>query len=498
MSAKTQNERIVFGLKVKQLRQEQGLSFSDLSAASGMSVSYLNEIEKGKKYPKAEKITALAKALHIAPDELTSPDLKASLAPVGDLLQSNFLNELPLELFGIELSKVIEIIANAPKRVGAFISTLVELSRNYALREENFYFGALRSYLEMHNNYFEEIEQQVDAFLKKHPIDSQVASPANALALLLEKRFGYTIVDQGLDAYPELQDLRSVYQPKAKTLLLNSRLTEMQKAFQLGKELGFQYLGLKQRANTSSLLKVNSFEEVLSHFKAGYFSAAILIQREPFLEDLRHLFAQDQWDDSLLLGLAEKYMASPETVFQRMTNLIPQYLGIKKLFFVRFTHATESDRFLVDKELHLDGRHHPHSSGLFEHYCRRWLSLSLLKDLRSKQVQNPSTGNIAGIQRATYHGTKDEYLCLTLARPAYPSPDKNVSVTLGILIDGSLKKKIHFLNDPNIPNTEVSNTCERCPIQNCDVRAARPVIVDLKDKRWKVQNALDKIEEQDF
>ena len=69
------------------------------------------------------------------------------MAPVGELLQSNFLNVLPLDLFGIELSKVVEIIANAPVRVGAFISTLLELSRNYALKEENMVIYLFRKYL---------------------------------------------------------------------------------------------------------------------------------------------------------------------------------------------------------------------------------------------------------------------------------------------------------------------------------------------------------------
>ncbi|MCB0580736.1 MAG: helix-turn-helix transcriptional regulator, partial [Phaeodactylibacter sp.] len=128
MSVKTQNERILFGLKVKQLRQDQGLSFADLSKASHLSVSYLNEIEKGKKYPKEDKLKALADALGTSYDRLVSTELSKSLAPVGELLQSNFLNELPLDLFGIELSKVVEIIASAPVRVGAFISTLLELS----------------------------------------------------------------------------------------------------------------------------------------------------------------------------------------------------------------------------------------------------------------------------------------------------------------------------------------------------------------------------------
>ena len=138
MSQKSQNHKIILGLKVRQLRTEKKLSFAVLSEQTGMSVSYLNEIEKGKKYPKDDKIQLLATALETTTDSLISAEMPQSLLAVESLLQSNFLSELPLELFGIEMNKVVEIIANAPMRVGAFISTLVELSRNYALREENF------------------------------------------------------------------------------------------------------------------------------------------------------------------------------------------------------------------------------------------------------------------------------------------------------------------------------------------------------------------------
>ena len=58
-------QRILFGLKVKQSRQAQSLSFADLAGRTGISVSYLNEIEKGKKYPKEDKIQALAHALSL-------------------------------------------------------------------------------------------------------------------------------------------------------------------------------------------------------------------------------------------------------------------------------------------------------------------------------------------------------------------------------------------------------------------------------------------------
>ncbi|MEZ4980521.1 MAG: hypothetical protein R2769_02825 [Saprospiraceae bacterium] len=62
------------------------------------------------------------------------------------------------------------MIANAPSKVGAFIATLVDLSRNYALAE-NFYFGALRSYLKLLQlNYFEDLEQEAESFVKRTAI----------------------------------------------------------------------------------------------------------------------------------------------------------------------------------------------------------------------------------------------------------------------------------------------------------------------------------------
>jgi transcriptional regulator with XRE-family HTH domain len=66
MSTKSLNERILFGLKLKQLRQKKNLSFAELAAETGMSISYLNEIEKGKKFPKEEKLDKLAAALELS------------------------------------------------------------------------------------------------------------------------------------------------------------------------------------------------------------------------------------------------------------------------------------------------------------------------------------------------------------------------------------------------------------------------------------------------
>ena len=64
--------RFIFGLKLRGFRQAKGLSLKNLARSSGLSPSYINEIEKGKKYPKSDKILLLAKGLEISYDELIS------------------------------------------------------------------------------------------------------------------------------------------------------------------------------------------------------------------------------------------------------------------------------------------------------------------------------------------------------------------------------------------------------------------------------------------
>ncbi len=494
MSAKTQNERIVLGLKVKQLRLAKGYSFADLSQRSGLSISYLNEIEKGKKYPKSEKLEALVAALETPLTELTSSELHKSLAPVTQLLESNFLNDLPLDVFGIDLAKVVEMIAGAPAQVGAFISTLLEISRNYALREENFYVAALRSYLELHNNYFEDLEQQAEQFCALHHLPAGRPLSPEILRGVLEKVYGYIIVDDGLDNYPELKNLRAVYVPARKTLLLNSGLSDTQQAFQFGKELAFNYLKITERAVTSSLLRGRSFQEVLNHARATYFSDAILLPAAAFAEDVAEFLARDKWDGNALLSLMKRYAATPEMFYHRLTNVLPKYFGLEELFFMRFQHDPTADRFEVDRELHLSRRHQPHSNALSEHYCRRWVSISLLEDLHRMQAEGKSVDTMVRAQRSRFIGVSEEYLSITIARTSYPSPGSNVSVTLGLLFTDALRQKVRFLNDPAIQLREVNTTCERCALSDCTERAAPPVVVEKKRQFQRIHHRLSELD----
>ena len=492
MDSNNTNDRIIFGLRVKQQRQALKMSFAELSKASGLSISYLNEIEKGKKHPKPDKLKALASALKIKIEDLKSQDAHQSLFAVNELLRSNFLNELPLDFFGIEVGKIAEIITNAPTKVSAFISTLLEISKNYALNKEHFYFSALRSYLQLNYSYFPELEEAVKTIVKTYKVESEERILTNDLERILMDVYGYTINREALDTRPRLKALKSLYLPESKHLLLSNNLTSIQTSLQLGKELGFNFLGLKERANTSSILNAGSFTEVHNHSKAIYFSVALHMPLEEIIDKMKLFFNKKAWNAQAFAEIMAYYQATPEMFYHRLTNILPQFFAIKQLFFLRFRKDPSRGTFEIDRELHLDARHHPHGSAFLEHYCRRWGAISSLNRLEKLDDHEKP---LIWAQRSKVWETEDEYLCLTIAWK-HASRSHDVSVTIGMLINDNLKRTIQFWDDPQIPQVIVNKTCERCAISDCKERVVPPYILAQREQAQQLNDLIADLSEK--
>lgn len=491
MLTSERNIRLIFGLKLKQLRQGKNMSFKDLAEASGMSVSYLNEIEKGKKYPKTEKIVKLSHALHVPYDELVSLKLDKKWQPIIELLNSGFLENLPLDLFGLEITTLMEIISTAPLKVNAFISTIIKIARNYQMSREHFYFSALRSYQEMHDNYFEDLEVAVDRFVAEYNLDVTPPVRRSQLFDVLREGYGYTIDTQSLKDHKEFEQHRTVFLPKTRTLLINDKLTETQKSFMLGKELAYNFLGMKERPLISAPFPVESFELVLNNFRASYFSVALSMNRHLMLKDFDALFAMEKWDAEALLAVMRKYAASPEMFLTRMVNLLAHNYGLTNLFFLRTNHNLETETFHITKELHLTRLHSPYRNDLHEHYCRRWVSIRTLQEL---DAQKGEKDYLVDAQISSYVESRNEYFCISIARTDMPSSDTNISVTLGILMDAAARKKIRFLSDPDLTFKFVSETCERCPITDCKERAVPASIVEKAERMKAIKQRLEELD----
>ncbi|MDX1627324.1 MAG: XRE family transcriptional regulator, partial [Fulvivirga sp.] len=462
----------IFGLKVRDLRLSKDLSFQEMADKTGMSVSYLSEIEKGKKYPKSDKIMQLAGALDVSYDHLVSLKVSKRLQPVVDLLRSEFFKEFPLQLFGLDAQKIIELISVSPDKINAFINAIQMISRNYEMSQEHFYHAALRSYQEMHDNYFAEIEKATKKFRKKHKLHSITPTIEELEQSLKEMKIN--IDRKELKKFKALKDLRSFYQKGKHKLLLNTGLNEAQERFLIGRELGYQFMGLNQRPPETPPQEEYQFEYILNNYKASYFSAALLMPEDEVVNDIKEFGQMTRWNGAKLLSFIAKYKATPEMIMQRLTNLLPTYSGIHNLFFLRFLGTDDFSTYELTKELHLSREHSPHANYLNEHYCRRWISIGLIKELRSLQQLNDEQGYIAGAQISKYHDTEDEYLCLTIAFPNVSNPNESMSVTIGCYIDEALRSRIKFLDDPKIVSKIVNTTCERCSLTTCNDRIAPP------------------------
>lgn len=486
-----ENIKLIFGLKVRQLRQKRGLNFQELSKKTGISVSYLNEIEKGKKYPKADKIVALAALFEISYDSLVSLRLEAELKPIGELLHSNILQELPMDMFGLESGTILEILSKAPAKVNAFISTLIQITRNFDMNKGQLYFATLKSYQEMYDNYFPEIELYAANFREKYIENSDGSIPSAVLRGLLEDIYNYTIDEQGIVSHAALGEIRSILKRSSlkPVLLMNPKLSEPQRSFIFARELAFNYMDLSPRPDTSTWVEINSFDEVLNNFKASYFASALMIPEKAIAERCRLFFSNKKFEMRILERLLDKYGVTAEMLMQRMTNIIPKYIGINELFFLKFSKQINSNEFQLTKELHLGGQQSPHGNELQEHYCRKWMAI---KSIWTSALSEQSL-NITGGQISSYYESDKSYFLCSIAPSKSEVESRFNSLSIGILLDDKNRGKINFLEDPNIAKEMVGVTCENCPAQDCNVRQSEPYKYLLAKRKVDLKHALNDI-----
>lgn len=487
MEINSENLRFILGIKIKQFRLSAGYSLKELSEKTSLSISYLSEIEKGKKYPKPEKIAVLATALNTTFDQLVSLKLEDELNPLSAILNSPVLKEFPLKQFGIGLSDIFELVNDSPSKAGAFIRTLLEISRGYDMNVEHFLLASLRSYQKMHSNYFKDLEEAASECRLKHNIPADKNITVKTLESILRDQFNCEITYDDFSSYPALQPLRSIC-PSAKKLWINARLSAQQKKFVLSREIGYRTLNLKERAETSSWIKVETFDQVFNHFKVSYFAGAFLIPEKRFIEDIEPWLSQRSFDGDALAALMKQYDSTPEMFLYRMSQVMPNHFGLSKMHYMRLDHKLDRNALEITKELNLTNVFIPRSIGPGEHQCRRWAASAGLKQLASHTHMHNQVQISA--QRSVFVGKDQTFFNIAVVRSKSLAENINTGMTLGFLIDPQFKEKSAFWDDPNVPTTIVNETCERCPIKDCESRVAPPSIYRALEKQTQREQSL--------
>jgi len=482
--------KLIFGLKIKYLRNQKELSYKELSDATSIGLSYIHEIEKGKKYPKADKIMKLAEALGVDYDALVSLKSNRTLQPVLNLIKSDFFKVFPLKTFGVDRSKLIELFLDAPERLNAFVSTVEQVIRSHHISEEDFYLTALRSYQNIHNNYFKNLEEAAIQFKKEHRLKTGTVLKKDKLIGLLQKIKKVNIDSEKIGKHKVLKEIRSYYDPQKSTLYLNEELSEAQIRFLIAREIGFAFLDLTERHYETRIIDVSNYEKLLNNFKASYFAGALLIDESSIIKDLNTFFNKTVWQPNYILTLLKKYNATPEMFFQRLMTILPEHFNIDDLFFLRLHSSADLKTFSITKELHLNKLHEPYANYTDEKYCRRWVSIEVLKKVR---VMKGEDALVVDGQISDYHNSDNKYLLWSIAKKNHQNPKEGTSVNIGLKLNGHLSNTIKFINDLKLTTKTVHTTCQRCSIEDCLLRAANPAVIEKQQELMDIENTLNEL-----
>ena len=167
-------------MKLRSFRQEKGFGLKQLAALTGLSASYINEIEKRKKVSKSRKNNDISWRIRrwIRWLGFHQYDWSAR-SNLGTVFSSSVLGSFPFQLFGITFENVMELFTPSHKKAAALISTLMEIPRAYNMNVEQFFLASLRPFQEMHSNYFEEVEELAEKFVLEQKW-TRLSSPTRA------------------------------------------------------------------------------------------------------------------------------------------------------------------------------------------------------------------------------------------------------------------------------------------------------------------------------
>ncbi len=489
--------RLILGVKLRSLRQSQGLGLKDVAGRAGLSVSYLSEIEKGKKYPKPDKLVDLAHALGVAYDDLVSLRVDKGLDPVKSAIDSPLVRSFPFGLFGVDPEALIAILAAADDKADALVRAVSDVTRAYDARVEDFLLAALRAYQQIQGNTFPDLEAVADR------LRAEVGgTSANALREALRAR-GYTVDTERLASDPALATFRQALGADTgggPTLYVNGALQPAQLAFLYARELAFLELDAQHRPPSSPWVRVDRFEQVLDNFRGSYVAGALLMPADDVDAALARLAQAPAWDAGALDALMERFEATPEMLFHRLTQRVPSALGLEEVYLLRFHHRTAADQFVLTKAFNLSRVPVPYGVEADEHDCRRWPSLQALAELDRRQARAAGRGEtdpgpVIRAQRQRFVGAESEgggseFVVWTIARPLALRPGVNSAVSLGLRRTEASAERVRFWDDPALPLLDVGLTCERCPISDCRVRAAPASVLLAREERDRREQAL--------
>lgn len=310
------------GGRLKTLRRQQHLTQSKMAERLGISPSYLNLIEHGRRPLSAELLIKLAQAFHF--------DLKAFATEDEDRLIADLLEVFgdPLfEAYGLTPAELRTLASSTPSAARAMVAlyhayegarssarSLAErLSDGAELKGIDSYrlpSEEVSDLLQRHGNYFPELEQGAETLWR----DAHLAGEDLYQALTRYLREAHA-VDVRIEKVGAMHGAVRRYVPERRELRLSEVLRRGSRNFQLAYQVGLltQAATLDRLSQDPSLTTPES-RALCRVGLANYFAAAVLMPYDTFLRAAR----EERYDLELL---GHRFRTSFEQVCHRLTTM---------------------------------------------------------------------------------------------------------------------------------------------------------------------------------
>jgi len=494
------------GHRLRELRLDRTLTQADFARRLGISPSYLNLIEKGRRAVQLPLLWKALELLNVEPepflDSLGEQPVEQNLALLLDepLLRTLNLDREDLATLGAEPMAVTTIttLFNLYKNTRSQAEKLQQLLSRHeagekaraslerhghgtdsALHLDYSPLDEVVDFLQAHRNYFPSIEEAAAAAGRDFGLVRRVLS--DTLAAVLGEKLGIEV-----SVLPKGQPTSVVryYDPARGKLELSAELSEARRKFDLAHVLGLrriEELGLDRDIGKTLVARHPETPRLIKIHFANYFAGALLM---PYAD----LFAEAQRTRYDVEGLAGSFEMSYEAVAHRLTTLSePKRRGVP-MHFLRVDVGGN-----ISKRYSATGLGFPVGLGS----CPKWVvhTAFLTPSTISRQFSVMSDGSA--------------YFCFAKvnAAPVHGSLVKGTVYSIGLGTHAEDAHHLAYADDlprwtseraPRV-GVPVGITCRFCERTDCSQRAAPSYKFAFSpDENVKKDNFFSPIMESDF
>ena len=464
------NDLSNIGAKIRKERRSRGLSQSELSKNLGISPSYLNLLESGRRTITVPLLIKIGNELNLSLKDLTIESNKRIFSDVLEVLSNEMFEDL--DITNLETT---EFISNNPNIAKALLTLndsykslrddmqnrleIIEVESSIKEKKSSHLpVEIVSDFLQENKNYFDSLERKSEDLRSKIGMNFGPGIGSTEIKFTTYLKNEHNI---DVKIVPPENDQKSVkkFDNKKNILFLSEMLTYTARNFHLAYQIALcESHSIIEKIIDDNKIYSDNVIPLLKISLLNYSAAALLMPYDDFLESAKKY----KYDVEILM---HHYAASFEQITHRLTNL--QRPGNEGVPF----HFLKTDiAGNVSKRFSLSGIHIPRHGGS----CPRWnVYIAFLSPGKiHPQISRMPDGKV--------------YFCIARAFEKgiekHGMPKSFVSIGLGC--DMQYAKELIYSEGMDLQNkkleTAIGISCRICPRVDCQQRAFPPIDKDLK------------------